>query len=82
MTTHPRERDRRRARGRPVVAERHRQRDTAKENEHAVCLVGQRAAETETEAGETSPVARTRGFGTESERSGSRGRRLRSSIPG
>jgi len=56
--------------------------DTAGENEHAVRLVGQRAAETETEAGEISPVARTLGFGAESERSGSRGRRLRSSIPG
>jgi len=56
--------------------------DTAKENEHAVRLVGQRAAETETEAGEISPVAHQLGFGAESHRSGSRGRHLRSSIPG
>jgi len=86
MTTHPRERDRRRARTarrrRATPPERHREIDTAGENAHAVRLVGQPAAETGKEAGEISPVARTRGFGTESERSGSRGGRLRSSIPG
>jgi hypothetical protein len=57
-------------------------RDTAAQKEHAVRLVDQRAAETGKEAGEISPVARTRDVGAESERSGSRGGRLRSSIPG
>jgi len=46
--------------------------DTAKENEHAVRLVDQRAAETGKEAGEISPVAHQLGFGAESHRSGSR----------
>jgi len=55
---------------------------TAAQKEHAVRLVGQPAAETETEAGEISPVARTLGFGAESHRSGSRGRHRRGSIPG
>jgi len=60
--------------------------DTAEENEHAVRLVGQRAAETGKEAGEISPVAHQLGFGavqsSESHRSGSRGRHRRGSIPG
>jgi len=77
MTTHPRERDRRRARERPVVAERHRRRERARRAARRPP-----AAETGREAGEISPVARTRGVGAESERSGSRGGRLRSSIPG
>jgi len=55
--------------------------DTAGENEHAVRLVDQRAAETGREAGEISPVAHQLGFGAGSERSGSRGRHRRSSIP-
>jgi len=45
--------------------------DTAGENEHAVRLVGQRAAESETEAGEISRVAHQLGSGAESHRSGS-----------
>jgi len=56
--------------------------DTAKENEPAVRLVGQPAGKTEKEAGEISPVAHELGFGAESERAGSRGRHLRSSISG
>jgi len=43
-------------------------RDTAGENEHAVRLVGQRAAETGKEAGAISRVAHQLGFGAESVR--------------
>jgi len=77
MTTQPRERDEQRAR-----KARRRRATPPESNEHAVRLVDQRAAETETEAGEISPVAHQLGFGAESHRSGSRGRPLRSSIPG
>jgi len=45
--------------------------DTAGENEHAVRLVGQRAAETGKEAGAIARVAHQLGFGAESVRSGS-----------
>jgi len=58
------------------------QSDTAGENEHAVRLVGQRAAETGKEAGAISRVAHQLGFEAESVRSGSRGRHRRGSIPG
>jgi len=54
----------------------------AGKNEHAVRLVGQRAAETGKEAGAISRVAHQLGFGAESHRSGSRAGRRRGSIPG
>jgi len=56
---------------------------TAGEKEHAVRLVGQRAAETGKEAGAIARVAHQLGFGAESVRSGSARRTsTRVDVPG